>query len=100
MPRWASRIILEITDMRMERVQDISEEDARAEGTQEPSVATLIGGGDVTERRVFLRLWDKINGSESWNNNVWVWVISFNHLNILDLTAQNSDRSIKKLDRS
>jgi hypothetical protein len=82
MPRWASRILLEIVSIRVERLQDISEEDARAEGTQEPSVAALIGGGDVTERRVFSRLWAKINGPESWKINPFVWVVAFNRAKV------------------
>ena len=77
MPKWASRISLEIVSIRVEHLQDISEEDARAEGTQEPSVAALIGGGDVTEQRVFSRLWAKINGAESWESNPWVWALTF-----------------------
>jgi siroheme synthase (precorrin-2 oxidase/ferrochelatase) len=51
-----------------------------AEGTQEPSVAALIGGGDVTERRVFSRLWAKINGVESWGANPWVYAITFHRV--------------------
>lgn len=80
MPRWASRITLEITNVRAERLHEISEEDACAEGTREPSVAVLIGGGDVTERRVFARLWAKINGPESWDANPMVWVVMFRRL--------------------
>ncbi|HBR9965700.1 hypothetical protein [Klebsiella pneumoniae] len=84
MPRWASRILLEITDVRVERLNAISEEDARAEG--------IIDGGclncgepepcgcanpepDATD--AFAYLWQSIYGQESWNANPWVWVISF-----------------------
>ncbi|HBZ2223482.1 TPA: hypothetical protein N3Z59_002244 [Klebsiella pneumoniae] len=84
MPRWASRILLEITDVRIERLNAISEEDARAEG--------IIDGGclncgepepcgcanpepDATD--AFAYLWQSIYGQESWNANPWVWVISF-----------------------
>lgn len=77
MPKWASRISLEIVSIRVERLQEISEDDACAEGTREPSVAALIGGGDVTERRVFSRLWEKINGKGSWESNPWVWALTF-----------------------
>jgi hypothetical protein len=79
MPRWASRITLEITDIRVERLQDISEEDAKAEGVG------AHGGwnADETEygvnaRGPFSRLWDSINAkSYPWASNPWVWVIEF-----------------------
>lgn len=84
MPRWASRILLEITDVRVERLNAISEEDARAEG--------IIDGGclncgepepcgcanpepDATD--AFAYLWQSIYGRENWNANPWVWVIEF-----------------------
>lgn len=84
MPRWASRILLEITDVRVERLNAISEEDARAEG--------IIDGGclncgepepcgcanpepDATD--AFTYLWQSIYGQENWNANPWVWVIEF-----------------------
>ena len=87
MPRWASRILLEITDVRVERLNDISEEDARAEG--------IIDGGclncgepepcgcanpepDATD--AFAYLWQSIYGQENWNANPWVWVIEFNRI--------------------
>ncbi|EMM0034778.1 hypothetical protein RRS00_001830 [Klebsiella aerogenes] len=84
MPRWASRILLEITDVRVELLNAISEEDARAEG--------IIDGGclncgepepcgcanpepDATD--AFAYLWQSIYGQENWNANPWVWVIEF-----------------------
>ncbi|MCY1810626.1 hypothetical protein [Klebsiella pneumoniae] len=84
MPRWASRILLEITDVRVERLNAISEEDARAEG--------IIDGGclncgepepcgcanpepDATD--AFAYLWQSIYGQENWNADPWVWVIEF-----------------------
>ncbi|HHL1524306.1 TPA: hypothetical protein ACQ2HY_002503 [Klebsiella pneumoniae] len=84
MPRWASRILLEITDVRVERLNAISEEDARAEG--------IIDGGclncgepepcgcanpepDATD--AFAYLWQSIYGQDNWNANPWVRVISF-----------------------
>ncbi|WP_430689542.1 hypothetical protein [Klebsiella quasipneumoniae] len=84
MPRWASRILLEITDVRVERLNAISEEDARAEG--------IIDGGclncgepepcgcdnpepDATD--AFAYLWQSIYGQENWLANPWVWVIEF-----------------------
>ncbi|OLF82699.1 hypothetical protein AWH63_06755 [Marinobacter sp. C18] len=83
MPRWASRITLEITDVRVERLQDISEDDARAEGVQpfrggywrnyQPGWTqhTLAAKGS------FLSLWNSINGPDSWDANPFVWVIEF-----------------------
>lgn len=79
MPRWASRITLEITDVRVERVQDISEEDAIAEGCLLPKgyeeLCKLAGG----HRAVFRDLWDSINAKRGfgWDSNPLVWVISF-----------------------
>ncbi|AXO73639.1 MULTISPECIES: hypothetical protein [Klebsiella pneumoniae complex] len=87
MPRWASRILLEITNVRVERLNAISEEDARAEG--------IIDGGclncgepepcgcanpepDATD--AFAYLWQSVYGQESWNANPWVWVISFERI--------------------
>lgn len=69
MPRWASRVELEITDIRAERLQSISESDAQAEGVAQfgwPYVPT------------FMSLWDRVVGEgASWNANPWVWVVSF-----------------------
>ncbi|HAC6396371.1 hypothetical protein [Salmonella enterica] len=87
MPRWASRILLEITDVRVERLNSISQEDARAEG--------IIDGGclncgepepcgcanpepDATD--AFAYLWQSIYGQENWNANPWVWVIEFKRI--------------------
>lgn len=66
MIRAASRITLEITGVRVERLQDISEEDAIAEGMN-PELP----------RAKFRFLWESINGKGSWNLNPWVWVIEF-----------------------
>lgn len=80
MPRWASRITLEITDVRVERLTSITEEDARAEGiTFEAAVAA---DGAVP---AFRRLWDSINGKRpgcSWADNPWVWVVSFRRVEV------------------
>ena len=75
MPRWASRITLLVTGTRVERLQDISEADAIAEG---------CGGGhnygDGTARTGFAMLWDLINAKRGagWDANPWVWVVEFN----------------------
>ena len=97
MPRWASRITLEITGVRVERLQDITEEDAIAEGIYEDQV--IVGahcnGGTHTEVRgsrffgtddnegfefaagAYKALWDSIYGRDSWDKNPWVWVVEF-----------------------
>jgi hypothetical protein len=77
MPRWASRITLEITEVRVQRLQEISEEDAKAEG-----VAPLVHmfGGETTRIRYrtgFEIIWRNINGAASWDGNPWVWCLSF-----------------------
>ncbi|WP_159872286.1 MULTISPECIES: hypothetical protein [unclassified Raoultella] len=75
MPRWASRITLEITDVRVERLKSISDVDAIREGC---STADMKSGDCAAD--VFARLWASIYGSDSWNANPWVWVISFKRI--------------------
>ncbi|HBR1513908.1 TPA: hypothetical protein L9L67_003435 [Klebsiella quasipneumoniae subsp. quasipneumoniae] len=82
MPRWASRILLEITDVRVERLNAISQEDAQAEGMEltgwRPTYSDPDSGGKVmTPYDNFAELWSSIYGDESWKANPWVWVISF-----------------------
>jgi hypothetical protein len=78
MPRWASRITLKIIDIRVEGLQDITEDDAITEGSKEPSLVPTVGGC-LSERDVFAKLWDSINEKRGygWNTNPWVWVIEF-----------------------
>lgn len=85
MPRWASRITLEITNVRVERLQDISEEDAIAEGIES------LGGASVNHyknyldnahwwidpRKSYKTLWDSIYGEGAWDKNPWCWCITF-----------------------
>lgn len=87
MPRAASRILLEVTGVRVERLQDISEADAIAEGIEERANA----GRDPARWRVYgcadrytsdpvesyRSLWESINGAGSWDANPWVWVVEF-----------------------
>lgn len=104
MPRWASRINLLITGVRVERLQDISEQDAMAEGitAKEVIIETRYEGGghvEITAERFFFvggddegyesageafaELWDSIYGQEegeSWEANPWVWVINFERM--------------------
>jgi hypothetical protein len=72
MPRWASRILLEVTDIRVERLNAISDADALAEGCSSDSMLS----GDCLAS-VYARLWESINGEGSWEANPWVWVIGF-----------------------
>jgi hypothetical protein len=75
-PRWASRLTLTITQVRIERLNAITEADALAEGTQEPSLVPLIGAA-WSERDAYAKLWEHINGPGSWEANPWVWAVSF-----------------------
>lgn len=83
MPRWASRITLRITGVRVERLHNISEADARAEGIESVHVTVMhlgekCGGGGVSARARFGAAWDTINGKRApWASNPWVWVVSF-----------------------
>ncbi|EPO5228054.1 hypothetical protein ACUBYH_003865 [Enterobacter hormaechei] len=72
MPRWASRITLEITGVRVERLNSISDSDASKEGC---CIADMESGDCLSD--VFARLWTSIYGDESWKVNPWVWVIEF-----------------------
>lgn len=74
MPRWASRITLEVTGMRVERLQDISEADARAEGVSRAQCPDWHATTD------FRAIWESINGPGSWDANPWVWVVEFKRL--------------------
>lgn len=67
-PRWASRIDLEVTGVRVERLQDISDADALAEG---------VAGHPDGPWHAYRSLWTLINGAGSWDANPWVWVVEF-----------------------
>ncbi|EOG8086187.1 TPA: hypothetical protein ACIR1F_003961 [Enterobacter roggenkampii] len=86
MPRWASRITLEITGVRVEQLKSISEDEARSEG-----VARLREGfwkhyqpgwtqHQLSARGSFATLWDSIYGSGEWDRNPWVWVLEFKRI--------------------
>lgn len=108
-PRGLSRIMLEVTDVRVQRLQDISEEDAKAEGV---TPALRDPGGDCwtdgTHRTAYEFLWGQINGfpgeskrRASWDENPWVWAVSFRRLDAREIhpsaapttTAGGSDGS-------
>lgn len=92
MPRWASRITLEITDVRVERLNGISLEDAKAEGVKpagkllpdSPESFLTPGGDFATSQVAFQRLWESIYGEENWQANPWVWVIEFKRVEASD----------------
>ena len=92
MPRKASRITLEITAIRVQRLQEISEDDAEAEGCSHDFLhsdtcandnCALCGGVDdcegvaVSAKENYRALWERINGKGSWDANPWVWVVAF-----------------------
>jgi hypothetical protein len=80
MPRAACRILLETTDVRVERLQAISRADIRTEGLQCPAE---LASDDVSPNyrdwypAAWRELWESINGPDSWNANPWVWVVEF-----------------------
>lgn len=78
MPRWASRITLAITDIRVQRVQEIGEGDAIAEGWPKQIDPGADTGGNGGPFDWYRGLWNKINGPDSWQANPWVWAITFN----------------------
>lgn len=95
MPRSASRILLEITAVRVERLQDISEDQAKAEGLRWHSLYKQWGGLEThpasrpecpqwrwyeSPITAFRQLWASINGAESWDANTWVWVVEFKRI--------------------
>lgn len=121
MPRWASRLALEITGVRVERVQDISEEDANAEGLKGlskdgsltkyglPDADGLPGNDDsgwhwaewcASPRDAFRKLWDSINEPRGygWDANPWVWVIEFRAIqaNVDDVLARPEQYAIRE----
>ena len=77
MPKWAARIWLEIVDVRVERLQDISEKDSMMEAVEPSIVGDDLDG--LRYRAGFMEVWDKINAKKglSWQHNPWVWVIEF-----------------------
>jgi hypothetical protein len=79
LPRWASRITLEITGVRVERLQHITAEDCRAEGhPQRPEFSQEAQ--DDAARDWYMDLWISLNWKASWDANPWVWVIEFKRM--------------------
>lgn len=82
MPREAARLFLRVTDVQAERLQDISEEDALAEGVRpDPPIKMVDGkyGSEWSARDNFIELWDSLNAKRGfgWDANPWVWVYTF-----------------------
>ena len=85
MPRRAVRIFLEVIAVRVERLQDISEADAVAEGIHQQTTTGWfsvpgINGAGTTARAAYALLWNSINGAGSWDKNPWVWVVEFKRI--------------------
>lgn len=85
MPRWASRITLEVAGVRVERAQDVSAEDLLAEGVTREVVAEMLGcrpGNFPTLQDAWRLAWMHIYGAESWEANPWLWVIEFRRVEV------------------
>lgn len=80
MPRWACRLVLEITDVRVERLQAISEADAIAEGLTQTKAGGWLPGPCEHPEWAFHQLWNQVYGESSWDSNPWVWVITFKRI--------------------
>ena len=77
MPRSAARIFLKVKEVRVERLWEISEEDATTEGLYCGYQPTETSSRAVTAKQAFMWIWQRINGYERWLSNPWVWVIEF-----------------------
>ncbi len=78
MPRGAARYVIEVTEVRVQRLQDITEEDARSEGCESSTIPDSWPVGRTTAKEVFADAWDAINGKRApWNSNPLVWVYTF-----------------------
>lgn len=83
MPRWASRLLLEVKAVRVERLREISQDDAQREGMRgpliDPELDRIVNQIGRTPRECFGFLWDSINAKRghSWESNPWVWVVEF-----------------------
>jgi len=88
MPRWASRILLEVTAIRVERLHDISEADAQAEGVYADAACNgmfTTDGNTYTTKQdgavgAYAELWERLHGDDAWAANPWVWVVEFKKL--------------------
>jgi hypothetical protein len=79
MPRWACRTVVEITEIRVQRVQEIGEDDAIQEGCW---ITQAITESRLTPIAEFVELWASIHGPDSWDANPWVWAITFRRVEL------------------
>lgn len=80
MPRWASRLTLTVTDVRVQRLQEISEEDAVAEGLQRAPGGWWSGAegqASVTPQAAYGLLWNRLHGTKAWSANPWIVALTF-----------------------
>ncbi len=77
MPRWASRITLEVTGVRVERLQEISPADCDAEGIERLATHTMDGAGRLARVKTYRAIWEGLNGPDSWEADPFVWVVQF-----------------------
>lgn len=85
MPKAACRLFLAVVDVRVERLQDISEEDAHLEGCDRTmghklNMACGESAEEVPHKQIFRKLWQSINGLDSWDANPWLWVVTFKRI--------------------
>lgn len=97
MPRWASRITLHVTEARVQRLHDISEDDARAEGCDATTCANVLApaNGFPSFRSAYAILWEAINGDGSWATNPWVAAYTFTVERVNIAKARIPDIQIK-----
>lgn len=94
MPRWASRLTLLVTDVRVQRLQEISSADAIAEGCPPYANSATIDCDTPNPRDDFKRLWNGIHGPDAWDRNPWVAAISFKaHRCNIDTMEEGTRRS-------
>ena len=102
MPRWACRLVLPLVSVRVERVQDITEEDAKAEGV-EPVLMRGIGSYPEWMRptmreghqKAFELLWKQIYGDASWDANPWVWVAEWKEIEVSRMVVRDAQSAGK-----
>lgn len=92
MPKWASRITLKVTAVKVERLQEISEADAIAEGVEAISLADVPRQASWSNRQDFSRLWETIHGKGTWEENPWVIAVEFETIkkNIAAVLAESA----------
>ena len=91
MPRWASRLTLTVTDVRVQRLQDISEADAMAEGVDAVTMDDVPRQAAMSRRSDFAALWNSLHGPEAWDANPWVAAYTFRPvLGNIDMLAERA----------